>query len=102
MDPIVGLDTSYILSESLRDYLTNYGITYLAKAQNLEGDTCGLNYWYSASDLHLGAEWVEQWTDFIKYLTHGGIKIRNAEDSFLWMYNKKMLWLLQEEHMSSL
>ena len=30
VDPIAGLDASYILPEELRDYLVDYGISYLA------------------------------------------------------------------------
>ena len=33
--------------------------------------------------------WADLWTSFFKGLSHGGIKIRNFEDSLLWMYDKK-------------
>ena len=89
VDPIAGLNASYILSEGLKDYLSDYGISYLAQAQKQIGNSLGLNGWYTACDLDLGGEWVDQWTTFIKGLTHGGIKIRNTEDSLLWMYDKK-------------
>ena len=36
-DPIAGLNSQYILSEELREYLTDLGITYLAHALNLDG-----------------------------------------------------------------
>ena len=54
--PIASLNTQYLLSEDLRDYLTDLGITKLAQAQNL--DTCGhdCNRWYIASDLYLGGD----------------------------------------------
>ena len=54
VDPIDGLDESYILPKDLRDYLADYGISYLAQAQNQEGFSKSFNCWYSASDLNLG------------------------------------------------
>ena len=49
------------------------------------------------TNLNLGGVWVEQWSSFvkglshggIKSLSHGGIKIGNHEDSLLWMFDKK-------------
>ena len=57
VDLIDGIDSSYHLREDLRDYLTDYGISNLAQAQNLEGHTNGLNCWYSATYLSLGVVW---------------------------------------------
>ena len=89
IDPISGLDASYSLPVDLRDYLADYGITYLAQAQKQDGFSQGFNAWYLASDLDLGGDWADLWTSFVKGLSHGGIKIRNFEDSLLWMYDKK-------------
>ena len=95
MELIVGLNASYVLSESVRDYLTDCGITHLAHAHNLEGDIHSPNYWYSASDLHLAGDWSEKWTVFVKHLTHGGIKIMNSEESLLWM---SLLWMHNQKN----
>ena len=83
MDPIVGLNSQYLLSEELRDYLNDLGISNLARAQNL--NVCGHDgyYWYTASDLYLGGEWAEQWSTYVKGLTHGGIRIGTSEDTLL-------------------
>ena len=81
VDLIDGLDSSYHLREDLRDYLTDYGISNLAQAQNLEGHTNGLNCWYLATDLSLGGVWADQWLSFVNGLSHGGIRIGNHEDS---------------------
>ena len=43
VDPKVGLDALYILYEGLRDYLSDYGISYLAQAQKQVQDSLGLN-----------------------------------------------------------
>ena len=88
VDPNAGLDASYILLEDLRDYLADYGISYMAQAQNQEGFSQSYNCWYLASDLNLGGVWADHWTPFVKGLTHGGIKIGNNEDSLLWMFDK--------------
>ena len=54
VNPIVGLDASYILSLDLRDYLADYGISFLAQVHRQDGTSQGFNCWYSASDLDLG------------------------------------------------
>ena len=89
VDPIPGLNAPFLLSDGLRDYLTDYGITHLTHAQNLDGEAQGPNYWYTAEDLHLAGEWVEKWSDFVQGLSHGGIKIHNTEDTLLWLQNPK-------------
>ena len=89
VDPIAGLDASYSLPVDLRDYLSYYGITCLAQAQKHDCLSNALNGWYSASYLDLWGDWVDIWTSFVKGLSHGGIKLRNTEDSLLWMYDKK-------------
>ena len=75
VEPIVGHNSQYLLSEELRDYLFNLGISTLAQAQNL--DVCGLDgsNWYAASDLYLGGDWADQWCSYVKGLTNGGIRI---------------------------
>ena len=83
IDPIAGMNTSYLLYEDMSGYLADYGITNLAQAQNLDGDPRGFNCWYSTSDLDLGGDWVDQWSDFVKGLSHGGIRIGNQDDSLI-------------------
>ena len=46
------------------------------------------SYWLSAAYLHLGGIWEEQWIDYVKGLTHGGIRLKEVEDTLLWMHNK--------------
>ena len=47
----------FSLPEDLRDYLANYGITYLVQAQKQDGFSHGYNGWYSVADLDLGGNW---------------------------------------------
>ena len=89
IDPIAGLNSQYILSEGLRDYLTDLGITHLAHAQNLDGCGIGGTIWYSASDLLLGGVWADQWSSYVTGLSHGGIRIGHSEDKLLWMYDEQ-------------
>ena len=93
VEPIAGPNSLHLLSKELRDYLNGLGISFLAQAQNL--DVCDSEgpKWYSATDLLLGGDWAAQWCSYVKGLTHGGIRIGNAEDKLLWMYddNKKSL-----------
>ena len=78
-----------MLSEGLREYLCDFGITQLSQARNLDFGSNNQDYWYSTADLNLGGIWKEQWTEFVKGLTHGGIKIGPIDDTLLWMHNKK-------------
>ena len=43
VDPIAGLNSSYLLSKDLRVYLADYGITNLDQSQNWDGDLWGFN-----------------------------------------------------------
>ena len=90
VDPIAGLNAQYLLFEDLRDYLADLGITKLAQAQNLEVYGHEFNCWYTASYLNLGDDWVLQWSTYVKFLSHGGIRIGNSEDTLLWMFEKKL------------
>ena len=74
----------------LCDYLSNFGITSLAQAHNLEGPSIGLNYWYSATDLCLGGVWAEHWSSFVNGLSHGGIRLGDHNDSLLWLFDKEL------------
>ena len=83
MDLIVGLNAPYLLSYGLRDYLYDVEITHLAHAQNLEYGTDIHEYWYIVVDLNLGGIWEEQWTDYVKGLTHRGIRLKSFDDTLL-------------------
>ena len=89
IDPIAGKSSQYLLSEELREYLTDLGINHLAHAQNLDGYRLDGTDWYSASDLLLGGCWAEQWSSYVAGLTHGGIRIITSEDRLLWMYDEQ-------------
>ena len=90
VDPIAWHNSHYLLSEELRDYLYDLGISNLAQAQNL--GVCGPDgsNWYTAYDLYLGGDWADQWCSYVKGLTHGGIRIGTAEDKLLWMYDNQL------------
>ena len=87
-DPIVGLNSSYVLFEGLRDYLCDCGITTLNEAHNFREGTNLQSYWLYKIDLDLGRSWKVQWTYFIKGMTHRGIILKEVKDSLLWMQNK--------------
>ena len=59
---IAGLNTPFVLSECLREYLYGFGITHLFQAQNLDYGPNYQEYWYTAANLNLGGVWEEQWT----------------------------------------
>ena len=39
-------------------------------------------------DLDFGGSWKEQWTDYVKGLTHGCIRLKEVKDTLLCMFNK--------------
>ena len=83
VDPIAGLNAPYVLPAELIEYVVEFGMTQLAQVQNLDSGPHNGNYWYSTSDLNLGGVWSEIWTTYIKGLSHGGIRISNAEDALI-------------------
>ena len=66
------------------------GLLTLLKLRNMMDFHKVFNCRYSTSDLDRGVIWDDLWMSFFKGLSHGGIKIRNSEDSLLWMYDKKL------------
>ena len=89
IDLIVGLNYSFILSKDLRSYLVDYGICILNNAQNEEGGRDSRSYWLSAEDLELEGIWKEEWTGYINGLSQGGIRLKETQDTLLWMHNTK-------------
>ena len=81
IEPIAGLNSPFVLSEGLRDYLYDYGITHLFQEQNMDYGPNYQSYWYTAADLNMGGIWEEQWTEYIKVLTHRGIRLKENEDT---------------------
>ena len=84
LDPIVGMDSSFLLPKDLRDYLEDYGITSLIHVRNhAQGAS---SYWLTASDLDLGGDWQFIWNNYIKGLDLGRIRLGSNPDSMLWEY----------------
>ena len=83
MDLIAGLNAPYFLLDGLIDYLCDVEITHLEQAHNLEYGTDSHEYWYIVVDLNLGGIWEEQWTNYVKGLTHEGIMLKSSDDTLL-------------------
>ena len=83
MDLIAGLNAPYFLLDGLIDYLCDVEITHLEQAHNLEYGTDSHEYWYIVVDLNLGGIWEEQWTDYVKGLTHRGIRLKSSDNTLL-------------------
>ena len=69
INPIIGMDSHFILSDDLRDYLNHYGLTTLHHIQNLGDGLSTTLYWLSTEDLDLGGRWKMEWDCYIKGLT---------------------------------
>ena len=83
IDPIIRMDSCYVLSEDLRDYLSDFGLHSLQNARNLGVGINRQSYWLSAEDLDLGGRWKEECDYYIKGLLHGGIRLAKQNDSLL-------------------
>ena len=80
-DPIVGMDRSFILSDELRLYLEDYGISTLDQAIN---DSTGV--WFTTEELDLCDVWRCQWDIYIRGLRYNRINLRGESDTLLWSY----------------
>ena len=81
-DPMVGMDCSYILSDELRHYLLDYGISTLDQAFNYS-----TGVWFTALELDLCDEWSYQWNLYIKGLRSNRILLKEEPDTLLWTYD---------------
>ena len=68
--------------------MEDYGICTLSDVLNRGEATSSSDYWIAADDLELGVLWKEAWSNYIKGLQHGGIRISNKLDTLVWMFNK--------------
>ena len=88
LDPNAGVSSVYTLPADLRLYLEEYGIITLSDALN-RGEACtSSDYWISPDDIELHGHWKAAWTNYIKGLMHGGIRINNYPDSLAWLHNQ--------------
>ena len=65
-------------------------VSALNQARNLGAGTSSHAYWLSVEDLDLGGCWKDQWTDYVKGLCHGCIRLNENKDALLWMFNKSI------------
>ena len=79
VDPIAGMNSSFVLSKGLMDYLIDFRISTLDQARNLGVGTNSQTYWLSAADLDLRGISKEQWTDYVKGLSHGCIRLKDVK-----------------------
>ena len=63
IDPIVGLNSDYMLPLELRAYLVDYGISHLSYAQNWGIVSVSQSYWLTVDDLELAGQWKVSWNN---------------------------------------
>ena len=90
IDPIAGVSSDFTLPEYLKSYLEDYGILTLSYALNRGIATSLIDYWITTDELELGGLWKDAWTNYIKGLQHGGIRISHLPDKLAWLYNKSL------------
>ena len=85
-DPVVGLDSSFILPIELREYLEDYGIVTLDQARNLT--PFASSYWFMAEELDLCGEWKLLWDKYTRGVDYGRIKLSDQHDTLLLSHSK--------------
>ena len=87
VDPILGLNSSFLLFEDLRLFLEDVGLHTLRDAFFVNQAAPRLSYCLSSDGLNLGGRWKKEWDEYISSLTHGGITLKDSFDSLRWMHN---------------
>ena len=91
IDPITGMENSFILSPSLVSYLHDYGIFTLnhiaVKISKFSSIGSG-DIWLSVEELELGGDWKKEWDTYIHSLISLGIKLNSKEDAWVWSFNE--------------
>ena len=88
INPIFGLDKSYSLSQSLVEYLQDFGLKNLNQVRiRCDFPTIGL-YWFSTKDLDLFGDWYYERERYIYLLyLHRGLQLTEVEDRLVWSFN---------------
>ena len=89
VDPIVGLNSSILLSEDLWLFLEDVHLHTLKNAFFENQADPRLSCWITLEALNLGGRWKVEWDEYIDGLSHGGISLYDSFDSLCWMHNRK-------------
>jgi hypothetical protein len=99
MDPLIGSQSYYKLSERLVSTLHSKGIFSLAQvASNDTGFVHGFN-WKTAEILDLNGEQKLEWESYVRGLKHSGFVLSNESDSIVWSWDNKEGKFLQNKLM---
>ena len=88
IDPFVGMEKDYALSLELISFLNSQDIGYLIQLGNCGGCCFSEDYWFTIEDLELAGEWVEEWSQFTKYMYGVGTRLSMVQDDLIWSFNK--------------
>lgn len=83
-DQIIGLENRSLLSESLRSHLSNFHITSLAQARDIDNFSYFPSRWRNNDSLSLHGQGAIEWNSFISALRDAWITLRNSTDSLVW------------------
>ena len=88
IDPFVGANGNYKLSEEIISHLEILELPTLNRIKRpyqavLKGD-----YWFTSKDLGFSGIWAEIWDKYINTLKVIGISLSSEEDTILWHWNK--------------
>jgi hypothetical protein len=87
VDPWIGCKGNYELFEALINALYIQGIhTFMEETtQNVTYDVS--QGWLTTNLLNLQGEMVQEWTQYVKLLTHSAIRLSYEEDVIKWYKN---------------
>ena len=88
IDPLVGMEGSSTLSQSLISYLHDYGIVTLDQVYTPCSKGALGSQWFSADDLEFGGSWKVEWDAYTSSMWSLGLKLSNGPDVLKWSFNK--------------
>lgn len=84
VDPILGMEDSYLLPSVLIQYLQVIGLNTLNKIHYFRAGDDGSAVWLSARDLGLSGYLARTWESYINNLNSAGVKLNLDSDQIIW------------------
>lgn len=88
VDPWVRCGNAHRLSEELRTYLIEQGITHVCHIVDNAHSTLLQQTWKSGLHLNIPSCWQQEWRYFTKALTEAHIRITEGDDELIWAFTK--------------
>ena len=87
IDPFLGGEDLFKLSQSLVSYLLEHGFRCLAHVKTIAYGVNSSSYCVLADDFGLVGDCILECSTFISGLNHVGIRLSDCEDKIVWAWN---------------